>query len=69
MASNDMWMEKAFAHNKGGLHRATHTPAGKTIPAYRVKKAETSPDPHVRHMAQAAENASGVRKRKNYGDK
>jgi len=59
------WMEKAFAHNKGGLHRATHTPQGQKIPEKKVYRAAHSKDPHVRHMAQAAENAAGVR-RKNY---
>jgi hypothetical protein len=60
------WMEKAFSKNKGGLHRATHTPEGEKIPAYKVSKAANSSDPHVRHMAQAAKNAAGVR-RKHYG--
>ena len=60
------WMQKAFAGNKGGLHRATHTPAGEKIPASKIYRAANSKDPHVRHMAQAAKNAASVR-RKNYG--
>jgi hypothetical protein len=60
------WMEKAFAHNKGGLHRATNTPAGEKIPEKKVYRAANSKDAHVRHMAQAAENAAGAR-RKHYG--
>lgn len=50
------WASKAFGNNKGGLHRATGTPAGKTIPSYRVTRAAHSQDSHVRHMAQAAIN-------------
>lgn len=50
------WAGKAFAGNKGGLHRATGTPEGKPIPVYRVKKAAHSKDSHVQHMAQAAIN-------------
>lgn len=58
------WAEKAFAGNKGGLHRATRTPAGKSIPVYRVKKAAASGDSHVKHMAQAAENINPGRYKK-----
>lgn len=60
------WMERAFAHNKGGLHRALHVPEGKTIPKAKVEKAAHSSDSHLRHQAQAAENASGVRKRAHF---
>lgn len=63
MASSENWMERAFAHNKGGLHRATGTPAGETIPKKKVYKAEHSKDSHVRHMAQAAANANPGRRR------
>lgn len=52
------WMGKAFDSNKGGLHRATHTPAGETIPKYRVKKLSSSGSAHEKHMAQAAINAN-----------
>lgn len=60
------WMERAFAHNKGGLHRALHVPEGKTIPKAKVAKAAEAGG-HLGKMAQAAENAGGVRKRKNFG--
>jgi hypothetical protein len=60
------WMEKAFAHNKGGLHRATHTPQGQKIPQQKIYRAAHSSNPHMRHMAQAAENAQSAR-RKHYG--
>ncbi|MBV9442465.1 MAG: hypothetical protein JO217_07195 [Acidobacteriaceae bacterium] len=56
------WMEKAFSKNKGGLHRATYTPAGETIPVKKVYKAARSSDPHVERVARAALNA-----RKSYG--
>ncbi len=59
------WMERAFSQNKGGLHRATNTPAGENIPAYRVKQAANSDDPHKRKMANLAMNAN----RKYYGAK
>jgi hypothetical protein len=52
------WMQKAFAHNKGGLHRATHTPMGQKIPRSKIKSAEHSGNAHMRHMAQAADNAN-----------
>lgn len=60
------WMERAFAHNKGGLHRALNVPEGKTIPKGKVAKAAAAGG-HLGKMAQAAENAGGVRKRKNFG--
>lgn len=61
------WMERAFAKNKGGLHRALDVPEGKTIPKAKVAKAAHSSDSHLRHQAQAAKNASGVRKRAHFG--
>lgn len=63
------WMESAFknAGKRGhSLHAFPHVPADENIPAYRVKKAEQSKDPHMRQMAQLAANAG--RKRKNYGE-
>jgi hypothetical protein len=65
MASNTLWMQKAFVKNKGGLHRATNTPEDETIPKKKVYRAARSRDPHVQHMAQAALNAS--KSRKHYG--
>ena len=61
MADDSRWMEKAFSKNKGGLHRATHTPQGEKIPAYKVTRAANSDSEHVRKMAQAAENARKTR--------
>lgn len=54
------WMKEAFAHNKGGLHRATHTPEGETIPLYKIEKAAHSSDPHVRHMAAAGRTGGKI---------
>lgn len=65
MADNAHWMERAFAHNKGGLHRATHTPAGETIPKKKLYRAARARDPHEQHMAQAAINAN--KGRRHYG--
>lgn len=55
--ANGHWMEKAFAHNKGGLHRALNVPQGQKIPAGKLSSAENSPNRHTREMANAAANA------------
>lgn len=53
----DKWIQKTGVdQNKGGLHRATHTPMGEKIPAAKIEAAAHSQDPHVRHMAQFAKN-------------
>ena len=51
-------MATAFGQNKGGLHRATHTPQGQPIPPKKVESAAHSGNSHVHHMAQAAINAN-----------
>ena len=51
------WMQEAFANNRGGLHRALGIAQDKKIPEKKLEKALNSDNPHVRHMAQAAENA------------
>jgi hypothetical protein len=43
---------------KGGLHRATGTPAGEKVPESKVQKGLHSSNEHMREMAQFAENAS-----------
>jgi hypothetical protein len=43
--------------DKGGLHRATHTPSGEKISAYKMAGALHSKNPHMRKMAQFAKNA------------
>ncbi len=58
MADGGKWMQKAFSANPGGLHRATRTPEGRTIPAYRVRKAADSGSPKVKRQAQLAINAN-----------
>ena len=58
------WLAKAFAHNKGGLHRATGTPQDKPIPVKKVEAAAHSGDTHKEHMAQAAINANPGRYRR-----
>lgn len=57
------WMEKAFSKNKGGLHRATNTPQGQKIPEKKLYGALHSKNSHVEHMAEAAANAEGVKKK------
>lgn len=42
---------------KGGLHRALGVKEGEKISAYKVAEALHSENPHVRKMAQFAENA------------
>ena len=59
------WIQKSgVAQNKGGLHRATGTPASKPIPASKLKAALGSKNAHVRHMAQFAANVKGLGKGK-----
>lgn len=48
---------------KGGLHRALGVPEGKKIGMKKIEKAEHSRSPHVRKMAQWAENAAMSRKK------
>lgn len=62
----EKWMAEAFKNaGKPGhsLHASTHTPAGEKIPAGKMQKALHSKDPHVQHMAQAAENANKKRRK------
>lgn len=58
MADGRNWMERAFAKNKGGLHRSLGVPEGQTIPAGKVAAAAHSGDSKTRHQAQAAMNAN-----------
>lgn len=44
----------------GGLHAATHTPAGEKIPESKIKAAEHSKNAHVRHMAASAEGLKAM---------
>lgn len=46
----------------GGLHKATHTPEGKNITESKIKSAEHSKNPHVRHMAASAEGLKAMKK-------
>ena len=52
----EKWAAGAFAHNKGGLHRATGTPEGEKIPADKMQKALHSSNLHTKRMALAAHN-------------
>lgn len=47
------FIQVAIKH-PGALHKALHVPAGKNIPATKLKKAEHSKNPHVRKMANLA---------------
>ncbi len=73
MASNAMWMERAFKNaGKPGhsLHKTLGVPAGQKIPAGKLQAAKDSPNQHTRKMAQAAANAgAGKRTRKPFGQK
>lgn len=46
----------------GRLHEALGIPKDKKIPKVKIKKAMHSKDPHMRKMAQFAENASHWKK-------
>lgn len=54
----EKWMGEAFGSNKNGLHRATHTPAGETIPTSKVKSMAAHGTGHQKKMANAAINAN-----------
>lgn len=55
------WMQKAFAHNKGALHKSLHVAQGDKIPDRKLQKAVHSLNPLTRKRAQAAENAKHSR--------
>lgn len=50
--------------NKGALHRSLGVPAGKKIPAGKLKKAEHSKNKKVAARARLAEELKGFRKKK-----
>lgn len=52
------WMASAFGSNKGGLHRATRTPAGEPIPTSKVRAMAAHGSTHEKRMANAAINAN-----------
>ena len=52
-------LKTALAANPGGLHRATHTPAGEKIPATKLEASLHSKNKHVRQMANLAKTAKG----------
>jgi len=62
------WMKKAFGKNKGGLHRALGVPEDEKIPKDKLNKAANSKDSHLKHMAQAAKNASEAKVNERDGD-
>jgi hypothetical protein len=54
------WIAKAVK-NKGGLHRSTHTPEGKKIPANKLSKAAHSKSPKVRKQVALAKTLGKLR--------
>ena len=57
------WIAGAV-QNKGGLHRATGTPLGQTIPAAKVAKAAAGGfGPKAVKQAQLAKTLGGLRKK------
>jgi hypothetical protein len=51
------FIQKAVPKSHVGMfHKAVHVPEGKPIPMAKIEKAENSKNPHMRHMAQFAEN-------------
>jgi hypothetical protein len=52
------WIEDL---HKGGLRKATHTPAGKDIPESTIEKDAHSKNPHLAKMARAAETLEHLR--------
>ncbi len=61
--AKDKWIGKAVGGNPGGLHRATHTPAGEKISEKKMAKAEHSKDPKVQKEARLAETLKGLKKK------
>ena len=53
--SDGHWIEHANV-KKGALHKALGIPQGQKIPESRLEKAEHSRNPHMRKMANFAEN-------------
>lgn len=58
--SDPHWIEKA-TENKGALHRATDTPAGKDIPKKKLAHAEHSKNATERREANLAEELDHFR--------
>lgn len=56
------WIQKAVGKNPGGLHRATHTPAGEKISAKKMAKASHSKSEKVRKEVGLAKTLSKLRK-------
>lgn len=50
----------SFSIHKGALHRALGVPAGKTIPAKKLKQASNSKNPHLRRMAASAKGLKAM---------
>ena len=57
VAEDEKWIQKAHV-KKGGLHKALDIPQDETIPKSRIAKAIHSADPHLRDMAQFAQNVA-----------
>jgi hypothetical protein len=61
MAKDPHWIEHSTENSKGYLHRATHTPAGKDIPAKTVEADTHSKNPHLAAAAREAETLKHLR--------
>ncbi len=62
MGKNFIKAALAKNNNKGGLHRALKVKGSKNIPAKKLAKAAHSKNPHLRHMAEFAENMRHLNK-------
>lgn len=58
--AKDHWIQGAIKH-PGALHKELGVPAGKKIPAKKLKAAEHSKNPKERKRAQFAEELKGFR--------
>jgi len=57
-------LHKALTHLKrGALHHALGVPVGQKIPAEKLRKAKTSKNAHIRHMAAFAHVLEGFDKK------
>ena len=69
--SKKKWMAKAFAKNKGKLHRRLHVKEGEKIPASKLAEAAHSKDPSLRKEAALAKTGRkfGGKSRKKKGSR
>lgn len=64
MAKKVKWMQRAFAKNKGALHRSLGVPEDEPIPASKLESARNSKDALTRKRAALALTARAIARRR-----